>query len=292
MKDEKPDKNESAWVTVARYSEIGFMIPASVIVGYLLGLLGDHLLHTHWLYLAGIIFGAIAGFVSMIRRALESSKDAENAENEDSETRKVGRQQRKRPPCGMKMTARTRGTTRIHPTQRTERWMDHPRRTPTRLKIPSLPRRICGAEPSGGRARNCALQPDAAANRAHDPGFGRGKRGGRDLAPGLGRGGRSAAGDRAGMDQFPLARASVNAIAERIVNAQSKEPGASPGAPSGAAVVLRGVGRIGLIALFAYGIFECSVRGLMGFLAGLAMPVVAMMCEAAYEFVVSLHRPT
>ena len=85
MKDEKPDNKESAWVTVARYSEIGFMIPASVIVGYLLGLLADHLLHTHWLYLGGIIFGAIAGFVSMIRRALESSKDAEN---EESETRK------------------------------------------------------------------------------------------------------------------------------------------------------------------------------------------------------------
>jgi F0F1-type ATP synthase assembly protein I len=78
LKEEKPDKREeSAWVLVARYSEIGFMIPASVIVGYLLGLLGDHLLHTHWLYMLGIIFGAVAGFVSMIRRALESSKEEE-----------------------------------------------------------------------------------------------------------------------------------------------------------------------------------------------------------------------
>jgi F0F1-type ATP synthase assembly protein I len=57
-------------------------------VGYLLGLLADHLLHTHWIYLFGIIFGAVAGFVSMIRRALESSKEAENEESEDSETRK------------------------------------------------------------------------------------------------------------------------------------------------------------------------------------------------------------
>jgi len=85
LKPEKPDKKESAWVTVARYSEIGFMIPASVIVGYLLGLLADHFLHTHWIYLVGIIFGAVAGFVSMIKRALASSKDVESEESEENE---------------------------------------------------------------------------------------------------------------------------------------------------------------------------------------------------------------
>ncbi len=69
-------------MTVARYSEIGFMIPASVIVGYLLGLVADHFLHTHWIYLFGIIFGAVAGFVSMIRRALATTKDAESEESE------------------------------------------------------------------------------------------------------------------------------------------------------------------------------------------------------------------
>jgi ATP synthase I subunit len=83
---------------------------------------------------------------------------------------------------------------------------------------------------------------------------------------------------------FRWLAASVNAIGERVVKAQSRE--------RGAAVVARGVGRIGLIAVFAYGIFECSVRGLMGFLAGLAMPVIGMMCEAAYEFVVSIRRPS
>jgi len=85
LRDQKPDKKESAWVTVARYSEIGFMIPASVIVGYVLGLVADHFLHTHWIYLAGIIFGAVAGFYSMIRRALQSSKDAEIEESAESD---------------------------------------------------------------------------------------------------------------------------------------------------------------------------------------------------------------
>jgi F0F1-type ATP synthase assembly protein I len=62
---------------VARYSEIGFMIPAAVLVGYFLGWVADHFLHTHWLYLVGIIFGAVAGFVSMIRRAMHASADVD-----------------------------------------------------------------------------------------------------------------------------------------------------------------------------------------------------------------------
>jgi F0F1-type ATP synthase assembly protein I len=84
MKDEKPEKREdSPWVAVARYSEIGFMIPAAVIVGYLLGLTADHFLHTHWISLFGIVFGAVAGFVSMIRRALQASADEDKKDDDD-----------------------------------------------------------------------------------------------------------------------------------------------------------------------------------------------------------------
>ncbi|PSH04398.1 MAG: hypothetical protein CXZ00_06110 [Acidobacteria bacterium] len=75
---------------------------------------------------------------------------------------------------------------------------------------------------------------------------------------------------------------SVNAIGERIVQIKSRE--------KGAAIVWRGVGRIFLMALFTYAMFRYSVRGLVGFLAGLAMPVIAMMCEAVYEFVAANRR--
>jgi F0F1-type ATP synthase assembly protein I len=86
LKDEKPGKrDESPWVMVARYSEIGFMIPMAVVVGYFLGLAADYFLHTHWIYLLGIIFGAVAGFVSMIRRALEANKDEERQEKQDGD---------------------------------------------------------------------------------------------------------------------------------------------------------------------------------------------------------------
>ena len=62
--DKKSDNPAVIW---ARYSEIAFIIPAAVVVGLLAGKLLDYWLHTHWLFLGGIIFGAVVGFVQMIR---------------------------------------------------------------------------------------------------------------------------------------------------------------------------------------------------------------------------------
>ena len=60
----------SAAVTWARYSEIAFIIPAAVVVGLLLGKLADYLFHTHWLTVVGIVIGAIAGFMQLIRMVM------------------------------------------------------------------------------------------------------------------------------------------------------------------------------------------------------------------------------
>jgi len=65
--ERKSGKSDNPAVIWARYSEIAFIIPAAVVVGLLLGKLLDYWLHTHWLFLGGIIFGAIVGFVQMIR---------------------------------------------------------------------------------------------------------------------------------------------------------------------------------------------------------------------------------
>ena len=73
--DEKPDDSDNPWVAVARYSELGFVIPAAVFLGFLLGKLLDHWLHTTWIYIGGVIFGAVLGFVEMIRMATSSFKD-------------------------------------------------------------------------------------------------------------------------------------------------------------------------------------------------------------------------
>jgi F0F1-type ATP synthase assembly protein I len=85
MRDEKPGKRkESSLVIAARYSEIGFMVPAAVFVGYLLGLGADHLLHTHWIYIFGIFLGAVAGFMAMIRRALRANEDGDDEKRDRS----------------------------------------------------------------------------------------------------------------------------------------------------------------------------------------------------------------
>lgn len=68
---------QSPWVLVARYSEIGFIIPAAVLLGFLIGKLLDHWLHTQWLFIAGVLVGAAIGFIEMIRKASGSTKHEE-----------------------------------------------------------------------------------------------------------------------------------------------------------------------------------------------------------------------
>jgi F0F1-type ATP synthase assembly protein I len=71
MSDEQRDNKEQSGVMLwARYSNLAFIIPMAVVVGLLVGKLFDYWFHTHWLFLVGVILGAIAGFVDLIRTVL------------------------------------------------------------------------------------------------------------------------------------------------------------------------------------------------------------------------------
>lgn len=70
-----PKKEDNPLVTVLRYSEIGFIIPGAILLGYLFGKGLEYWLHKPWLVVAGVIFGVVAGFVSMIRVALKSENE-------------------------------------------------------------------------------------------------------------------------------------------------------------------------------------------------------------------------
>ena len=70
-----PPPKKGTVVSLARYSEIGFIIPASILLGFFLGKLADYWLHTHWIYLAGLLFGALVGFWQMVRMAMGANKD-------------------------------------------------------------------------------------------------------------------------------------------------------------------------------------------------------------------------
>jgi F0F1-type ATP synthase assembly protein I len=68
-------KKKAPLVSLARYSEMGFIIPTAVLLGFFLGKLADYWLHTKWLYLVGLLFGAVVGFGQMIRMAIGASKE-------------------------------------------------------------------------------------------------------------------------------------------------------------------------------------------------------------------------
>jgi len=74
----------------------------------------------------------------------------------------------------------------------------------------------------------------------------------------------------------------VNALGERITTGQSRE--------RGGLIILRFTSRILLIAVGSYAIFKYSHRGLYGFLIGLCVPVLALLCEAVYEVFGAFRR--
>ena len=68
-------KKKGTLVSLARYSEMGFIIPSATLLGFFLGKLADYCLHTKWFYLVGLLFGAGVGLWQMIRMAIGANKD-------------------------------------------------------------------------------------------------------------------------------------------------------------------------------------------------------------------------
>jgi F0F1-type ATP synthase assembly protein I len=83
----KPSQKKDPLVSVARYSEIGFIIPSAVLLGFFLGKLLDYWLHTKWFYLAGLLFGAVVGFWQVIRMTLGAFKDSDSNQTQGSSQR-------------------------------------------------------------------------------------------------------------------------------------------------------------------------------------------------------------
>jgi len=69
-----PASGKRAWVQVERYVQLGVMLPAATVIGWLLGAWLDKKLHTHWLYLVGLLLGIVAGFVQLIRTVMSSEE--------------------------------------------------------------------------------------------------------------------------------------------------------------------------------------------------------------------------
>jgi F0F1-type ATP synthase assembly protein I len=62
-------------VGVQSLISLGLMLPAAVVVGWAMGLVLDRWLHQHWINIAGLIAGAVAGFVQIFRIVLSHTKE-------------------------------------------------------------------------------------------------------------------------------------------------------------------------------------------------------------------------
>ena len=71
-RQDQDSEKRSAWVQLAKYSQLAFVLPAATVAGWLIGAALDRWLHMTWLYLAGLILGIIAGFVELIRAVTSS----------------------------------------------------------------------------------------------------------------------------------------------------------------------------------------------------------------------------
>jgi F0F1-type ATP synthase assembly protein I len=73
---EKRKSDENIWRQLGRYSHLGLVLPASTVVGLLIGAALDRWLGTKWITLVGLLLGCVAGFVELIRAILRASKES------------------------------------------------------------------------------------------------------------------------------------------------------------------------------------------------------------------------
>jgi ATP synthase protein I len=62
-------------VKAERLTQIAFVMPIAVLIGWGGGALLDKWLHQDWIYIVGVVFGAIAGMVEAVRQALRAGRE-------------------------------------------------------------------------------------------------------------------------------------------------------------------------------------------------------------------------
>ena len=72
--DRDPERKQNSWVQVGRYSQMGLMLPAGTVVGWLLGSALDRWLHTSWISVVGLLLGSAAGLIELVRSVLRDTK--------------------------------------------------------------------------------------------------------------------------------------------------------------------------------------------------------------------------
>ena len=60
---------------VGEYTSLAFLLPASALIGYVLGYLLDKEFGTTWVNIAGLILGIVAGMVQLVRQLMRDTRD-------------------------------------------------------------------------------------------------------------------------------------------------------------------------------------------------------------------------
>lgn len=71
----RPEGALGGLVKAERLMQIAVALPISVLVGWGLGALLDKWLHQQWIYLAGVVLGAVAGFIEIFHIINQYEKD-------------------------------------------------------------------------------------------------------------------------------------------------------------------------------------------------------------------------
>lgn len=69
----RPQRSENmeTLIRAERLTQIAFVLPAAVLIGWGIGALLDMWLHQHWIYIVGLVLGAAGGLTEAVRQALK-----------------------------------------------------------------------------------------------------------------------------------------------------------------------------------------------------------------------------
>lgn len=73
-KSNQPSHAVDGLIRAERMMQIAFILPAAVFIGWIAGVALDKWLHQDWIYIVGILLGAVAGFVEIFRLVLGQEK--------------------------------------------------------------------------------------------------------------------------------------------------------------------------------------------------------------------------
>jgi hypothetical protein len=73
-------------VQAEKMIQIALLLPCAAFIGWLIGAWADGKLHTHWIGLAGIVFGGISGLVGAVKMALAAGHNVKMDDTEQDET--------------------------------------------------------------------------------------------------------------------------------------------------------------------------------------------------------------